>query len=374
MWNKYSLFCFLCGLTAHFSYGQLTIMATAAPVDIQDKVFIAGPFNQWQPGDSGYVLQRLNGGVYTYTFDSLPGSEIIFKFTRGSWDKVEVKADGGAVADRMFYWGPGDTIFCTIESWADFHTPPALNPAIRQHVLSVPYIKGERTLRVYVPPGYDTDTVRYPVIYMMDGQNLFDAATSYAGEWGVDELMDARAADGLPSAIVVGIDHAGDMRIMEYTPWAHPEYGGGLGRFFARWWADSIKPFIDSTYRTLPDRSHTFMAGSSLGGLMSSYMVAEHNDILGGAAIISPSYWFSTQSFDHITTHPITRPTKVYFLAGGSEGEDMDFDTITGYELMNEVKATGKELRLVIEGMGNHSEQFWRSEWPYIVDWLLRHP
>ncbi|HCK20767.1 MAG TPA: hypothetical protein DHW15_00965 [Bacteroidetes bacterium] len=370
MWNKYSLFCFLWCLSAYGMYAQLTIVVTNnAPAS--GDIYIAGPFNDWQPGAPGYKMQPSGAATYSHTFDSLPGSDILFKFTRGSWEQVEVSADGSAIADRMFYWGPGDTIFCVIESWADLHEAPALNPAIEKHVLTVPYLQGERTLRVYVPPGYATDTVRYPVIYMMDGQNLFDAATSYAGEWGVDELMDARAAQGLPVAIVVGIDHAGDMRLMEYSPWAHPEYGGGLGAVFANWWADSIKPFIDKTYRTLPDRSHTFIAGSSMGGLMSSFMVAEHNDLLGGAAVISASYWFSSKSFDHITEHPITRPTRVYFLIGGQEGTETTFDMLTAYDLMNEVKASGKDLRLVVEGLGTHNEQFWKTELPLIVAWWL---
>ena len=140
--------------------------------------------------------------------------------------------------------------------------PATAGPGVRVlPPMTIPGLGRERTIRLYLPPGYDASTKRYPVLYMHDGQNLFDDATSYVGEWGVDEALDALAADGL-ELIVVGIDHGGEKRFNELSPVSHPRFGAGENRQYTDFVVNVLKPHIDATYRTRPEREHTGIMGS----------------------------------------------------------------------------------------------------------------
>ncbi len=121
--------------------------------------------------------------------------------------------------------------------------------------------RADRDLHAYLPPSYERSDRRFPGLYMHDGQNLFDATTSFAGEWGVDETMEELAVEGL-EAIVIGIPH-GEDRVREYTP-----FNGGGDEYLA-YVVDTVKPLVDSSFRTLSDREHTGIMGSSLGALIS---------------------------------------------------------------------------------------------------------
>ena len=122
---------------------------------------------------------------------------------------------------------------------------------------------------VYLPPNYDQSSKKYPVIYMHDGQNLFDNATSYIGEWEVDETLNELFNKTGKGFIVVGIENGGEERINEYTPWKNEKYGGGKGEIYIDFLVNTLKPYIDVTYRTKPQQKHTGLIGSSLGGLIS---------------------------------------------------------------------------------------------------------
>src|ERR1043165_6905004 len=158
-----------------------------------------------------------------------------------------------------------------------------------------------RDILVALPPGYENLNRRYPVVYMQDGQNLFDPATSHAGDWGLAALLEAHAARGL-DVIVVGIPNAGPRRGYEYTPFHDPEHraGGGGGsvsgesgggdRYLA-FLVNTVKPLVDESFRTQPGRANTVIAGSSLGGLISLYALHRHAGTFGAAAVLSPALW-----------------------------------------------------------------------------------
>jgi len=131
-----------------------------------------------------------------------------------------------------------------------------------------PELENRRAILVYLPPDYDSSQQRYPVIYMHDGQNLFDQATSYTDEWQVDETMEALSRGGYP-AIVVGIPNMGEQRIDEYSPFDDPAHGVGQGHAYLAFIVETLKPLIDQQFRTLPDRLHTGIMGASMGGLIS---------------------------------------------------------------------------------------------------------
>jgi predicted alpha/beta superfamily hydrolase len=141
-----------------------------------------------------------------------------------------------------------------------------------------PELGNQRDIFVYLPPGYDASQQRYPVLYMHDGQNLFDEATSYSGEWQVDETMEALSRAGYP-AIVVGIPNLGERRIEEYNPVDTPQHGGGKGGLYLTFIVQTLKPLIDGQFRTLPDRLHTGIMGASMGGDESIALVCRARDL-----------------------------------------------------------------------------------------------
>lgn len=210
--------------------------------------------------------------------------------------------------------------------WQDYHSHYTSRPdhfisgivRVAPQVLS-PQLGNRRDLLVYLPPSYHRSTRHYPVIYMHDGQNLFDHATSYAGEWGVDETMEELAyGDGL-EAIVVGIPNAGRARLAEYTPFSDRQLGGGRGDAYLSFVVDTIKPLIDTDFRTLPSRRYTGIMGSSLGGLISLYAFFSRAHVFGFAGVMSPSLWFAEEAIYDFVESAVYHPGKLYLDAGTRE-------------------------------------------------------
>lgn len=190
--------------------------------------------------------------------------------------------------------------------------------------LASPQLGNRRDVLVYLPSSYDRTDRHYPVIYMHDGQNLFDPATSFAGEWGVDETMEQLAAAEGIEAIVVGVPNAGRFRLDEYSPFVEPRLGGGRGASYLGFLSYTLKPLIDRDFRTLPERSHTGLVGSSMGGLISLYGFFGFGDVFGLAGVMSPSLWFGGESiYDYVDAAPFA-PGRIYLDAGTRElGEDL---------------------------------------------------
>ena len=193
--------------------------------------------------------------------------------------------------------------------------PPAGTVRIVEQIAS-PQLGNSRSLRIYLPPGYDAQPQqRYPVLYMHDGQNLFDARTAaYGAAWEIGTTMDRLIASRtIVPAIVVGIDNTGD-RMAEYTPCCDPQYGGGKLDAYMAFIVDTVKPWADTHLRTLPDREHTAIMGSSLGGIASVYIAQRHPEVFSRAAGVSSSFWWNRGEF--IAKVPARQPVKFYLDAG----------------------------------------------------------
>ncbi len=226
-------------------------------------------------------------------------------------------------------------------------------------------------IRIYLPPNYNETNKKYPVIYMHDGQNLFDDATSYIGEWGVDETLNTLFQNTGKGFIVVGIDNGGEARIAEYTPWSHEKYGGGKGELYIDFIVNTLKPMIDQNYRTKSVAKHTAIIGSSLGGLISYYGGLKYPEVFGKIGAISTSFWFSDKVNEFTTIHAKQSSTKLYLIVGGKEGEDMVAGQNISKQLLlkNGFKATNLSTKIAPEG--THSEGFWKSEFESVVTWLF---
>lgn len=221
---------------------------------------------------------------------------------------------------------------------------------------------------VYLPESYDASEKKYPVIYMHDGQNLFDRETSYVGEWKVDESLDSI---GQPEAIIIGIEHGGNKRIDELTPFPHDKYGGGNADAYLDFIVNELKPYVDSNYRTLPKYEHTGIFGSSLGGLVSFYATLKFPDIFGIAGIYSPSFWFSEKIYEFGKEADLNPDTKYYFLVGTEESEEMlpDLKKMISILTAKGLKAENFKINFV-EG-GKHNESLWSQNFADSYLWLL---
>lgn len=266
-------------------------------------------------------------------------------------------------------------------------TPPAApkqaTPSAQPNVSVLPPVTiaglgRQRTLRLYLPPGYAHSDKRYPVIYMHDGQNLFDAATSYAGEWAVDETLNSlaglAAAERL-EAIVVGIDNGGDHRMQELNPWDHPSYGKGEGSQYVDFIVHVLKPMIDARYRTLPDRANSAIVGSSMGGFISHYAITRYPDVFGKAGVFSPSYWVNhAKMFAHVSAIPAASDARIYLLMGANEGESMVPDVKRMHAHVLQSGHPAQNVKLKIVPGGTHNEALWRGELREALMWMFERP
>ena len=234
-----------------------------------------------------------------------------------------------------------------------------------------PELDNERDLLVSLPGKYAARERRYPVIYMHDGQNLFDPATSFAGSWNVDVAMAEASLEGM-DAIVVGIPNMGQHRLAEYSPFEHPQLGGGRGDLYLRFLIDTIKPLIDAQYLTLGDRAHTGIVGSSMGGLISLYAFFRHPEVFGFAGVLSPSLWLTESATFSFIEQADFSPGKLYLDVGTQEGERhvayahrlRDLLEAKGYRL-------GHDLMWVEEEIGGHHEAAWARRFQDALPFLV---
>jgi len=231
---------------------------------------------------------------------------------------------------------------------------------------------------VYLPPNYFDAKQRFPVIYMHDGQNLFNERTASHTEWGVDEILNELFERTGKGYIVVGIANGGDERTNEYTPWKKrkdveiPEFpDGGGGGVYMEFVVHTIKPYIDANYRTKKGRKNTGLIGSSLGGLISFYGALEYPHVFGKIGALSPSFWFSNEVWEHAKAKGDLQYTRMYLLIGGKEPEFMVSDTKKMYNLLLSIGFEPDNLIHKLNPEGEHVEDFWREEFLGVMEWLF---
>jgi predicted alpha/beta superfamily hydrolase len=234
------------------------------------------------------------------------------------------------------------------------------------------FLEHLRTVLVYLPPGYNPKkATRYPVLYLHDGQNIFDKATSIGEEWRVDETAQALIAAGdIEPLIIVGIYHAGEHRIGEYTPTTDPEKGGGLADRYGRMLVEELKPFVDEKYKTLPSAASNGLGGSSLGGLVTLHLGIKYPTVFSRLAVLSPSVWWDdrvvVKEVQGLSSKP---PLKIWLDAGTAEGEQVTGDTRALRDaLLSKGWVVGHDLQYLEAEGGQHNEQSWAAR----VDPMLR--
>jgi predicted alpha/beta superfamily hydrolase len=361
-------------------FGQATFILSDIPENTPegDSIYITGTFNDWwNPGDPENALYLNADSLWEIVLGIAPeGLEIQYKFTRGDWGTVEKGANGEEITNRYFTYGNGDTTYISILSWADQgggtgESTAADNVEIVDEAFYIPQLDRNRRIWIYLPPDYEADSVSYPVLYMHDGQNVFDASTSYAGEWEVDETLNQLHENGYSVPIVVAVDNGGNHRIDEYSPWVHTSYGGGEGDDYVSFLAETLKPFIDENYRTLSDPENTAILGSSMGGLISYYAAIARQDVFHKAGIFSPSYWFSDSVWTLLETEGVQESLRVYQMTGSLEPPIMVSQTYLMNTLLQQHGAAEENLMVHIQEGGNHNEALWRSQFGEAYLWLF---
>lgn len=297
-----------------------------------DTIFISGnipEFGNWSPGKIS--LNKISAYTYSWIFLIKKGTKAEFKFSRGGWDTVEKGRNGEEISNRTLIVTKDMRVELKIDNWADSiktekkHT---LTGNIKYHEnFYAKKLNNKRTIIVYLPPNYEkVKQKRYPVLYMHDGQNIFDDATSFIGvEWGVDETVEKLISDKkIKEIIVVGIYNNCD-RANEYTPFNDKKHGGGIADKYADFIINDLKPFIDKTYRTLPDRNNTAIMGSSLGGLVSLYIAWKHPETFAMSGVISPALWWAGYKiFNEIEKSTKKNNIKIYLDMGTREGTTLE--------------------------------------------------
>lgn len=234
-----------------------------------------------------------------------------------------------------------------------------------------------RELFVWLPNGYEREPQkRYPVLYMHDGNNLFDAYTSFAGEWRVDETLTVLEDEGI-EAIVVGIPN-NEQRMSEYSPFADARLKLAAGRAedYLQWIVNDVKPLIDGAFRTRPERDHTGIVGSSMGGLVSLYGFLRHPQTFGVVGALSPSHWFGHGQMLKMVTETPFVGGRVYLDIGGREGR-------FGARYMQGVRrladaflqkgyVEGETLCYIEDAQGKHNEEAWARRLPHALRFLLK--
>jgi len=239
------------------------------------------------------------------------------------------------------------------------------------HVLPAlysPQLRNRRDLFVYLPPGYHRSANDYPVLYLHDGQNLFDPAISFAGEWGVDDAIVATGCE----AIVVAIPNIDSVRLTEYSPFPDWECGGGRGEVYVDFLVETVKPIIDRAFRTRRDAVSTVIGGASMGGLISLYAQRARPDVFGCAAVMSPSLWFGREPLFAWLADQGRRPGRVYLDIGTLEGDEMLEDARRLHALMVRQGYRASVDLQYREQVAAHCEAAWaarfRSALPFLVN------
>lgn len=235
-----------------------------------------------------------------------------------------------------------------------------------------------RNIAVYLPPNYFSDgDRRFPVLYMQDGQNMFDPSASFAGvAWRADETAQELIFQGkIEPVIIVGVYNTGD-RMDEYTP-VRSRGRGGRAEEYGRWLIDELKPFIDATYRTQPQREATGIGGSSLGGLFALYMGFTRPDVFGRIAAISPALWWGgAQIIRDAEALPGRLPLRIWLDMGRREGRHFLAqarylqDVLRGKGWQKNRKAALADFRYLEAARARHDESSWGARFDKVLKFL----
>ncbi|MHA7128298.1 alpha/beta hydrolase [Algoriphagus namhaensis] len=339
-------------------------------------VYIAGNFNNWATQDYSFKMTKKAKGQYEFTFPADPKfqGELIYKFTKGDWSEVEIDRYGNRTPNRVWndeHLTRKEKVAKWRRNWLPYR--PSQLPQI--HLMSeefeIPQLNKKRRVWALLPHDYDSSTEHYPVLYLQDAQNLFNEEAEF-GNWQIDKKLAVMSDYGIGKIIIIAIEHGEDDRLVEYNV-GRTLLGSGSGKQYIRFIADTLKPFVDETYRTIPDRNHTGIGGSSMGGLVSIFSGIMYPEVFGKLMIFSPSLWVLPKIKLGFLDLFDPMDTRIYLYAGGDESKTMvPHVQKLRKKLLKRDALNGKmKVRLSINEEGKHAETYWSDEFPKAIEWLF---
>jgi predicted alpha/beta superfamily hydrolase len=237
----------------------------------------------------------------------------------------------------------------------------------------IPQLGRNRRIAALLPHDYERTKKHYPVLYLHDGQNLFDDQAPY-GNWAVDKSLAWMSSLGLPEVIIIAIDHGNTKRLQEYAPFPNPKIGEAEGELYLRFLLETLKPHVDKNFRVLTDGANTGIGGSSMGGLISLYAGLQRPEVFSKWMIFSPSLWVAPAIYDMTKNlKTLYFPTSMYLYAGGNESKEHMPNVIQLAKTLerDDLKRQQFKFHLAINREGTHSELYWGQEFPRAVNWLF---
>lgn len=366
---------------------RITIEVYAKSTPPKARVYLASTLNDWRTDDPAHQLTEVEPGRWRIEVEVSRGTLLEYKITRGTWRTVEVDEQGQELENRRLTVFGTTTVRIDVPHWRDQASErvPARRRKTDVRIIGpfpIPVLQREREVAVYLPPDYANEPDRrYPVLYMFDGQNLFDPATAFNVDWQIDLTCDRLIRAGkIAPMIVVGIYNGGEKRLSEQSPWKDGRLDAmGEGHAFLRWVVGGLKDHIDSKFRTLTAPEHTGVAGSSMGGLTALYAGYRYPLVFGRVAALSPAFWFARgQIFRYVAAQ--TRPAGARFYLDCGELETarvhpkrdfykvahsmVDLLRLQGFE-------DGRDLMWVSDPKGSHSEACWARRMGPALEFLF---
>jgi len=366
---------------------QLTIELKAPKSTLtSDTIHVVGDFNNWAlSGSEAYQLAFKNG-VFT-TQIPIKDQNTFFTFVKNkSWQSMPANKYGKTQCTYFYQRTDNQTTLdVSFSNWKDDEVIAKAQSSLTGHFAHhkdfvMPELSRIGDISVYLPRSYKANTEqRYPVLYMLDGQNVFDEATSYSSEWAIDEMLEKLTASGqMQEIIIVSVPNSSD-RWQEYNPWDFKGNDGkkisGKGHDTIRFISQTLKPFIDTNYRSQKSANATGLAGSSLGGLMALYAGLEHSKIFGFVGVFSPALAIENMAgsnvlFEAINKHKGNNFAKIYMDIGKMEyGNYQQIERL--YQQLLNLGISSKHIKLVKDDLGRHCEVDWSKRFPNAIQWLL---
>lgn len=374
----------------------------------ENPIYFASSINGWNPADEDSVLTPRSDTRWQIVIDEIPANTTIaFKMTMGGWDREELDESGGTVQNRSLpkidrsKLAPGERPVIEI-TVPQFRTPVALSELVRQSgpyrrldvtgdVRRIPVRGGPgameattRDLLVWLPPGYDAPENAgrsYPVLYLMDGQNIFEPAPGLAAEWGVDEAAQRLVeAEEVRPLIIVGVPHAGEHRMSEYLPFGSINGHAAMGNGFVSWLRREAMPRVERAFRVQTGPENTGIGGASLGGSISLFAATKHPEVFGRVLVESLPLLGDDGVGKRAYLDGVRRwPDRVFIGMGGRETGNTDAGRNEAYiawateiaDRMAEAGVSPDSVMSRIDPQANHNEAAWAARFPEALRFLF---
>lgn len=338
-------------------------------------VYIAGNFNNWRTQDKLFMMEQIGSNSYQFDFpsDFDYQEELLYKFTKGDWSEVEIGKNDEITPNRSTNLKTGiqeEYVPKWRKNWLPFKPNFLPQVLLISDEFEIPQLNKTRKIWALLPHDYDKTDERYPVMYLQDAQNLFNEAAEF-GNWEIDKKLAVMSEYKIGKIIIIAIEHAEEDRIKEYNV-GKTVLGKGQGKKYIRFVTETLKPFVDSNFRTKTEREFTGIGGSSMGGLVSIFSGLRYPEIFAKLMVFSPSLWVAPKLIVS-TEEQASYNSKIYLYAGGDESETM-IEHVKSFKNKMIASDQTKEkikINLSVNLEGKHNETYWSDEFPKAIEWLF---